>query len=50
MNDAIYCKNVFQNESGMPDRAAYTRIWLELVRCAAERDIGLEMQVPNGDA
>ena len=50
MNDAIYCKNVFQNESGMPDRAAYTRIWLELVRRAAEGDICLEMQVPNGNA
>ena len=50
LNDAIHCKNVFQNESGMPDRAAYTRIWLELVRRAAERDICLEMQVPNGNA
>ena len=50
MNEAIYCKNVFQNESGTPDRAVYTRIWLELVRCAAERDIGLETQVPDGNA
>ena len=49
MNEAIYCKNIFQNESGTPDGAAYTRIWLELVRRAAERDICLETQVPDGD-
>lgn len=50
LNDAIYCKNVFQNESSTPDGAAYTRIWLELVRRAVERDICLETQVPDGDA
>ena len=50
MNEAIYCKNVFQNESSTPDGAAYTRIWLELVRRAVELDICLETQVPDGDA
>ena len=50
MNEAIHCKNVFQNERSTPDVAAYTRIWLELGRRAAELDICLEMQVPNGDA
>ena len=50
MNEAIYCKNVFRNENGTPDGATYTRIWLELVRHAVERDICLETQVPDGDA
>ena len=50
MNDSTYCKNVFQNESNTPDRSAYTRIWLELVRRAAEGDICMETQVPDGDA
>ncbi len=50
LNEAIYCKNVFRNENGTPDGATYTRIWLELVRHAVERDICLETQVPDGDA
>lgn len=49
MKEAICCKNIFRDKNGTPDGSSYTRIWLELVKYAAERDIYRETQGPDGD-
>lgn len=49
MEEAVICKNVFQNESSTPDRDAYTRIWIELVKRADERELYQEAQAADGN-
>ena len=43
-------KNIFQNEDGVPDRTAYTRIWLELLKRSGEQTCCEEVEAPDGDA
>ena len=48
MEEAAICKNIFQDKSSIPNRDAYTHIWLELVRRAAKQEPYEKVQVPDG--
>ncbi|WP_294548846.1 hypothetical protein [uncultured Pseudoflavonifractor sp.] len=49
MEDAINYKSIFRNESSTPDVDAYTRIWLELVKRAAEQELYQKAQAADGN-